>query len=350
MDTVALLAVCAALRAEFALMDISIASPEKNITPVLEACKIERDTVAESLIRLETMKGRLVLKEEEDLNPKTKAKLEAELAESIASAQEAYFLANDRLLAKAKYASSVYKSEKEELSQLLARLNAAFPLPLLSTVVHGATTISGVGGVTGLITPGALYKALLYHHTNRVPIGVVEAVAMYAKAAGQLLQIGNGATILWQNFLKDLRKTHTILDGRVSVMTPPQVAEIVLGTLRKVGQPATMALVSDLTTAFPYDLSDEKLKSDTRTFADLFEAFNSSPIMLALQNVHSAAPPLRGPREEGPLRAKKALVPGASVGDAMPGICFEFANTQTCSRGDACRWRHVQVVAASDKK
>ncbi len=110
-----------------------------------------------------------------------------------------------------------------------------------------------------------------------------------------------------------------------------------------------------LETAFPYNLRAEELRNDRRTFEDLFQAFNSAPVMLALQDVHTAAP--RAAREEAQPRAgkemaKKAAVPSSSVihGDAMPPICYDFIHRGTCARGDTCKYRHAQVVDAPAKK
>ena len=336
LDTVAARASLEAVRAEHPLMELAIKSPALSLVPVLEECGLEMAKVEECRKRLLRLKAEQVgpgLKTEDELSAKARAKAESEALAVLEEAEAQYERASDRLIARRKDAAACHAKSVGELGALLERLRKEFPLPVLEVIVVGTAAISPARAV-GVVTPGELYWAVQHHHRNRPSVGVVAAAGLYDAAVGPLQSMTGGAIQTWLGVVAGVRKVWGMLEGRIS-LTPPQVAEIIARSTKR-GGIRTVGLTHALEREFPWDLSEDQLAADIRTFADLFKALQSDAVMRALQDIHAAEIP-REPRQV----AKKVVMPPSAQ-----RLCHDFARGE-CAYGDTCRFRHVKADSKS---
>ena len=361
-DTVALLGVCEALSAEYPALKSAFLHPEKSMYPVIDSCAIEVEDFEASKVAYLACRALVTdpPSEEEELDKagdvdesraetESRSILHAKNLVLLAEAKSVYENASSRLLSMRKDAEVTFARKQALLSSVLERLRKEFPLPVLSVLCLGATAISPVKGL-GVVTPGELYANLQNQHKNRPIVEMHEAFAMYSRVAEPLRSLGVGSVRTWQGMVSALHKVWVTLRGHTSALTPTIVAGILVGHIRKGGL-LTKGLVEIMEGIFRWDLNEEDMASDVRTFDDLFVVLQADCVMQALHDIGKAASPVPSVVPRVREVAKKAAVLGTSVvsDDVMPRVCYDFLNS-ACARGDACRYRHVQVVDSPSKK
>ena len=366
-DTVALLASYEAIMAEYPDLRNACELKKNNLFPVRESCDFELAACVAAKSKLEKFipavlgsphaaadsleKGDVT---EEEKVSKARAKadarnaelLEARNAEIVEDLTHAYEKASDRLMAKRKDVEMLYVREQTCLSTFLDRIRKSFTEVTVTALCHTSLFISAQKG-PGQITPWELHAKLRQAHDNRPRTGVWAATGLYHTATLPLQLLGSGATATWNTVISSLKKIWSNLEGDIEELYHELIGEMMTTNLRRGGLPLK-GVVDALEAVFPYDLPKAARMSDTRSFADLFDALESMPVMKALSDVHRASSPVppRGAKEI----AKKAAVPGAppSVSHDTARICYDFVNGR-CTRGEECKWRHVQVVDVPKK-